>query len=84
LTHSLVFNNIEESFGLINVYQLLTYQVWEVNTGLAVTSPLLLHSSWVTDVAIAADGSTLLTAGDRYSYIQIPRAKLSLGLKRIR
>ncbi len=42
-----------------------TPQVWEVNTGVAVTSPLLLHSSWVTDVAIAADGSNLLTAGDR-------------------
>jgi WD40 repeat protein len=49
----------------ITYVDLRTPQVWEVNTGVAVTSPLLLHSSWVTDVAIAADGSTLLTAGDR-------------------
>jgi len=40
-------------------------QIWESMTGLPLSTPLPLHSSWVTDVAVSVDGSTLLTAGDR-------------------
>ena len=71
-------------------------QVWDSETGLALSAPLVLHSSWVTDLHISADCCTLLTAGDRLAWWRLPapppahqpvptiRRKLSLPVPRSR
>jgi len=73
-------------------------QIWDCLTGAPLSSPLFLHSSWVTDLAISSDCSTLLTAGDRLVWWSLPpapsptppssavpvRRKLSLPLPRAR
>jgi len=53
-------------------------QVWDVSTGQPLTSPLELHSTWVTDLAISKDCATLLTAGDRLIWWNL-KACLQLG-----
>ena len=41
-------------------------------SGASISSPLSLHSSWVTDISISSDCSTLLTAGDRLVWWSLP------------
>jgi len=53
-------------------------QVWDVSTGQPLTSPLELHSTWVTDLAISKDCATLLTAGDRLIWWNL-KSCLQLG-----
>ena len=71
-------------------------QIWDAVTGCPISSPLTLHSSWVTDISISSDCSTLLTAGDRLVWWSLPapppalsnpapiRRKLSLPIPRSR
>eukprot|EP00090_Calanus_glacialis_P007925 TRINITY_DN16316_c0_g1_i1.p1 TRINITY_DN16316_c0_g1~~TRINITY_DN16316_c0_g1_i1.p1 ORF type:complete len:931 (+),score=202.36 TRINITY_DN16316_c0_g1_i1:124-2793(+) len=71
-------------------------QIWDSVTGASLSSALPLHSSWVTDVSISSDCSTLITAGDRLVWWSLPsptvvpqpsivrRRKLSLPIPRSR
>lgn len=49
-----------------------TVQIWETNTGNPISAPLTLHSSWVTDLRISSDCSTLVSAGDRLVWWSLP------------
>ena len=46
-------------------------------SGASISSPLSLHSSWVTDISISSDCSTLLTAGDRLVWWSLPAPPLA-------